>query len=729
MMLFSKWALLIFIVSFVGQGFSFLKNQWEAKSSIDLAKVKEVSESIHKIVKAHRFHRKEQRSKEQGQVEQIKRVFRAVNEYSRKALVPRPKRATRERRGKISSKGTQVEEKIRRTTAHAHRVATHVSRRISNRDEKGAAPRGKRLPKKPLQWMTTQALPSQHDLSDKLYAQKELGKVDIQLEKIDHSRLLASYLHVISTLEEKDMPVLLATQPSGRERREEGREGPVGPRVAVQVEQVEQVEKDEVSQTMAKSEELEELIVFDYSQGPKSPEAKREIKGNHALGGEAAGGPGRYNPFLLETYGERSIPDYERLVGAEGVRKIFKEATKKVAKRAEGGEKVDTFPPRREEGASEIVVRAQVFSFSGGPGKEYSHFEVRPDYSDDERWSDEGSGQVSIQKELNSKMGIVLASMHGADIIDTKIELAFERGVRKEISVPVFLRDDFEAFSAMKSFSGGGGFLFVELDDSTESVHLDVEYEGVLFLDRELKRVGQSGDHRYILFVGVSPGSATIDYVRNGHENLKKVVLIERDGLYYDSNEYVGVGEDVVDIEQKNVFGHSQSDLEIRGRDISQFNSYERASEIGPGRYDLGIKALPIGTRKYIELAHLSSPIYLGRWDAKKIVVPSEDYISYFLEAVGLADLSGVCLIQVNFRDGVKALNITGGDGESSIPVDQIFIDNDGRFSEEISPRAIQGFFTSDQFGVVSLRVEYENGKEDYLNSYCSSSTYIIEQL
>ena len=269
----------------------------------------------------------------------------------------------------------------------------------------------------------------------------------------------------------------------------------------------------------------------------------------------------------------------------------------------------------------------------------------------------------------------------------------------------------------------------MELSDSTESVNVDGAYEGLLYFNREMRSVGQSDDYNYLLFVGVEPGSTTIEYIRNGYENLKRVVLIERGVVYYDSNEYLEVGDDVVEINKKGVLGSQEADLNISEEDIAQFNSYERVAQLGSGRYNFGVNVLPSGTRKYVELNHLSSPIYLGRWDAKKVTLPSEQYISSLLDALDLDDLSGTCLIQINFRENVRELSVEGKNGEEYIPVDKIYMDSEGNLSRSISARVAKGFLLSDQTGVISARVNYKNHKSDYFNTYCSPSVYIIEQL
>ena len=522
------------------------------------------------------------------------------------------------------------------------------------------------------------------DISHDSYAPNS-AQVDIQFEGVNHSKLLNDYSRAVAQLPPSPAPKVKG------ESRQNKTESKVNSQKGVKV--TIQTTEDRVDGKMAKNKEVPE-----------------------------------YNPFLEETYTEEmeksiKLPDIGPGPSPNSLKLALTTFTAK--------EKAPIQKWSKEKDKSDAVINisAQIFSFRQALGGAYQNFEVRPDYSGSERWGDEGTGTVSVQKQLSSKVGFIGVVLSGREIVDTRVDLTLEREVSKEVSIPVFFQDDLQNLLQKKNLSGEGGLLFIELDNSTESVNLDAQYESVIYLSKDLRPVNITDDYHYMLFVGTTPGSTTIEYIRNGYENLKKVILIEPGVIYYDFNEYIKVGRDIVDISQRNTLGHYKSDLNIGGGDIVQFNSYEKASQIGPGRYDLSINVIPSGTRKYIELNHLSSPIYLGRWDAKKVVVPSENYIAQFLKAVELDELTGSCLIQVNFKDKAKEFYIEGKNGNNYIPIDRIYIDRDGQFSDTLSPLSVKGFFLSDQVGVISINVQYENGREDFLNSYCASSAYIIEQL
>jgi len=57
------------------------------------------------------------------------------------------------------------------------------------------------------------------------------------------------------------------------------------------------------------------------------------------------------------------------------------------------------------------------------------------------------------------------------------------------------------------------------------------------------------------------------------------------------------------------------------------------------------------------------------------------------------------------------------------------YLDNDGHWSQEPTELTEQMFIAGDERGSISLRVEYLDGSKDYLQTFCSYDTYLVEQL
>ena len=577
-----------------------------------------------------------------------------------------------------------------------------------------------------LKWLTTQKTPTSFAPSDAHY----LGNngVDVVFTKLDHKRLFKKYLAASAELREKLEPKAPAHPPAPP------------PAVMAQVSKVADLRddvrrsavltEDAVSERVAKTEELPE----EASAAPSAPTVT-------AMAG----------PVISSTYGGS-----KEIVVASAP--ALAAPSLKVATPLVDPPRVAGPPPPLEplplnaplpaaaltssspahhnlaSASAEVVVSAQVFSLKLGLGDELKNYRIAPDYSSGGQWDDAGTGRVSIQKNVRSQVGIIGGAVDSYGFVTTRVDILFEQGLTRQMSIPMFPYEELREFLEKKGFSRGGGLLFVELDGSTDSVNIDARHEGLVYLDDALREVDSSRDFRYLLFAGIAPGLITIDYIRNGYENLGKMVLIEEGVVYYEPNEYLEIGRDIVKVEQRNVLGSRMSGFEGDSSvEHKQFNSFEKITQVGPSRYDLSVNVLPAGTRKYVEFNHISRerPIYLGRWEAKNLVLPSGDYVSHTLTAIGLEDLTGMCLVQVNFGRRVEELFIEGRDGQSSVPivVDRIYIDEDGQVSETLSALSAQGLFFTYGSGALSFAVKYEDGKEDYLNSYCYESAYLIEQL
>jgi len=56
-------------------------------------------------------------------------------------------------------------------------------------------------------------------------------------------------------------------------------------------------------------------------------------------------------------------------------------------------------------------------------------------------------------------------------------------------------------------------------------------------------------------------------------------------------------------------------------------------------------------------------------------------------------------------------------------------MDRDGVFSSDNVELAEKIFLAGDQEGLISARLEYSDGSIEFLKTYCSEGTYLIEQL
>jgi hypothetical protein len=136
-----------------------------------------------------------------------------------------------------------------------------------------------------------------------------------------------------------------------------------------------------------------------------------------------------------------------------------------------------------------------------------------------------------------------------------------------------------------------------------------------------------------------------------------------------------------------------------------------------------------MNTRQYIEFKHLNDVIYAGKGiDTKSITLPSNEYIRQVLRRKGIDDIKSGCLIHVNLSKTVRNILIEGTSLEG-MTLDASYLGKDGKFTKSASAMTEQAFILGDSSGIMNFKVEYIDGSVDYLQSFCSEDSYLVEQL
>jgi hypothetical protein len=61
--------------------------------------------------------------------------------------------------------------------------------------------------------------------------------------------------------------------------------------------------------------------------------------------------------------------------------------------------------------------------------------------------------------------------------------------------------------------------------------------------------------------------------------------------------------------------------------------------------------------------------------------------------------------------------------------LDRFYLEKNGSLSEEETPLSTKLFILGDQQGIINVKVEYQDKTTDYLQTFCSPETYLLEQL
>ena len=340
--------------------------------------------------------------------------------------------------------------------------------------------------KKVLKWERTEFQGTEFDLSDKLYARIE-GEEDltIQFEKLDHQKLLAEVREALKGLDNSEEKIeatvpapLMAVQPPPKSPDKSthhvdnlhsfvGKMGKMGgiskglniqkkfqsvssPGAAPQKE-------DQITEKTARAIEVKPRgkpqpapSVATVRTIPTPREPPTPIKDRQTS----------YNPFVPDSYGEQGplLAAVDSLLTDEKKTSQNNKKPREVPEKRVSSHVLSPKPPVKTLNHKFLsVVSPQVFSLNKGPVKHLKNYELRPDYSSDERLSDEGTGIVEVSGDINGELGVMGVSLLGEGLMETRFDLTLEKGAERSTSVPVFEQGEFESLFEKEGFSGGGG--------------------------------------------------------------------------------------------------------------------------------------------------------------------------------------------------------------------------------------------------------------------------------
>lgn len=376
-------------------------------------------------------------------------------------------------------------------------------------------------------------------------------------------------------------------------------------------------------------------------------------------------------------------------------------------------------------------LTTQSMSFNAKNSGDIKNFEVRFfDDLDDIRRSD-STGVVVLEDNLNTsyavRRGTIFASGHYPVTTDFVLE-----GHDVSIRVPLPSEESFQQLVENLGITGLGGHILIELDELTEdaALEMDTAYEKKLFLDRSLKVVDRGdSDYSYIMFVGVVPGNKIISFRTYRNEVTSKIVHISEDEIYFDTNFYNQVESDEFELFEENLLSKETGLLSVNENEIVDLAYDTKFTKKTVNRFQLGKSLYPVGARKYYELKHLNESVFVGRWDSDYIDVPSESYMRFAISNFGGYSLQESCVVQINLEKQAKELSYNGQSNKGNMRIEARILDTDGIFYKDLSDQSKRIFLLGEEQGSLNIKIKYVDNSVDYLQTFCSKSNYVVEQL
>jgi len=367
--------------------------------------------------------------------------------------------------------------------------------------------------------------------------------------------------------------------------------------------------------------------------------------------------------------------------------------------------------------------------------KPVTGFEIR--FQDDlsEILEDHNSGSALFEEKLSESSMTRSVTILKRGYAPTNTELIVESG-STDISLPLIEEHKFNEYMESSLKKGAAGAILVELDDETEYAKIDAPSAEPINMDGDLK-ITKTNDFRYQFFTGVRAGNVLITYKDNKGNLLSKIIHVHENELTYDANIYESVKDEKLVLNEEDLLAKEKEPLIIAADQVKEFASNKESVKINDHTYKVGMNRQLLASRRYFELTHQNEPIFIGTRSNNNVSVPSENFMRYVLSKLEGQKLGNRCLVQVNLSKKAQRVDVGSESSANSIVTFTQVLDKNGKFYDSVGEKTQkiivvgenQGAPELNQDGKINLKITYQDGSVQYMGSYCSPNTYLVEQL
>jgi hypothetical protein len=383
--------------------------------------------------------------------------------------------------------------------------------------------------------------------------------------------------------------------------------------------------------------------------------------------------------------------------------------------------------PENKATQRDFTIKAKEINLNTQKVKSVFGYEFIPDYDRVERADDQASGEIKIAYTLtegvNTQMGVVQS--HG--LIPTRVELNL---LNMGMSVPLLNDEGIQRFLQKRNLDIVGNLIMIAIDSSILDIELDSDFQAKLYLTKNFKATESKESASYVLFAGVKSGNILMRYLLNNKESAQKIVYVGDGEMYYEDPDFKNTARDVYTFTTRSLLGKRVKELNIDGSLVSFFGTKNFSKKKALNAYEIKVPEMVYGSRKYLEFKHLGASLFVGSDNKNVMEIPGQDFIAKVLQVNDLSELGNRCMVQVNLSAReLRDFKVSGKNSSGEMFVETSFLDNDGNFTRDSSELAEKIFISGDQEGVFNARLDYTDGSTEFLKTFCSEGSYIVEQL
>ena len=358
--------------------------------------------------------------------------------------------------------------------------------------------------------------------------------------------------------------------------------------------------------------------------------------------------------------------------------------------------------------------------------KAYS-FEFVPDYNRSERVSDQSGGEIafgySLAGEMNTQTGVVSAQ----GMIPTRVELNL--GLKNGIDVPLISDEGIQKFLQKKAISIEGNLVLLALNSQIIDTEIDSPNAERFYFDQNFKSMNAINGASFVLYAGVRSGNMLVRYLLNNKESAQKIIYVGDGEMYFEDASFIAAQRETYSFTTRTLLGQKKKELVIDENLISFVNTKNTSKKKALNAYEIRTPNLVSGMRKYLNFKHLSENILVGTWNEKEIEIPSNDFIARILEKNQINSLKERCVVQINLSKDLSEVHANGKNNAGEMYVETSYLDKDGNFSADNLEMAEKTFILGDLEGQFNIKLDYKDGSTEFLKTFCTQGTYLVEQL
>ena len=493
--------------------------------------------------------------------------------------------------------------------------------------------------------------------------------------------------------------------------------------------------KAEASDEASSETKESDMVMFDYSQKQENSVVGKTIDQKlyerpisstvkNAITREIGSAPIKKLLAMntqVPTKGLTKIDDQEIDLNAEANTSYEYSSEQNVTSKA-----IEAFRAPEPVAEARFILKAKEINLSSQKKRQAHSFEFVPDYERAERSDDQGSGEIafgySLSGEMNTQTGVIQAQ----GMISTRVELNLSG--KAILEVPLLNEEGMQKFLQNKGLAIEGNLILIALDSSIIDTDVDSTFGEKLFFDKNFKSIPSIKGASFVMFAGVKSGNIMIRYLLSNKEIAQKIVYVGEGEMYFEDPEFIETKRETYNFTTRNLLGQKRKELIINGEAIAYFNTSNNAKKKALNAYDIKIPTLTAGMRKYFEFKHLKDSVFVGTSSEKEIEIPGNDFIAKVLEMSQISNIKDRCVVQVNLTKDLREIKTNGKNRSGEMLVETSFLDKDGNFSNE-SEMAEKAFVVGDQEGQFNIRLDYTDGSTEFLKTFCSEGSYLVEQL